>query len=123
MFGKLQNDCNNSQKWITVLWIFGTYLVYSFVAVISKVAATKNFLSLYFIITVSAIFICMAVYAIIYQQLIKKVDLSIVYSMKGIVIIYNLIWAAVIFKEEITFFNVIGSLLILTGIYLVGKNE
>ncbi len=106
-----------------LIWIFGTYLIYSCIGVISKTAASSEWLSIQFVGWTGAIFVCMAVYAIIYQQLIKRVDLSIVYSLKGIVVIYNLLWAALLFKEQITFFNAVGALLILAGIYLVGKND
>lgn len=106
-----------------IVWILSTYLIYSFVSVISKITSTSDLFSIKFVLYTSLIFVCMGVYAVIYQQLIKRVELSTVYSLKGIVIVYNLIWARMIFDEKITMCNFIGAALILCGIYLVGKSD
>lgn len=105
-----------------LLCILGAYLLYSFSSVMSKLAS-RYFLSAKFFMFLFALIGVMGVYALIYQQLIKRMHLSDIYSFKGIVVIYNLVWAAGIFGEEISIWNLVGSIVILTGIYLVGRND
>lgn len=105
-----------------IIRLFATYFLYSVIGVISKVTS-KYPVSIKFFMLLGLLLALMGLYAIIYQQLIKYVPLSMAYSLKGIVIIFNLLWAMIIFKEGVTIWNFIGSIIILTGIYIVGKNE
>ena len=45
------------------------------------------------------------------------------YANKGIVIIYGMLWGKLIFQEAITWNMVIGSLLIVLGMFIVGKEQ
>lgn len=105
-----------------ILCVLGTYLLYSLTSVMSKLAAQCG-LSVKFFLTLTLLIGVMGIYALIYQQLIKRMDLSDVYAFKGVVVIYNLIWAVTIFGEEISIWNLTGSIIILFGIFLVGKND
>lgn len=110
------------QKSRTIIIILGIYLLYSFVSVISKEASRAD--TPWELITwIGLLFAVMGVYAIIYQQVIKLADITKVYSLKGVVVIYNLIWAVALYDEIITVGNIIGAVMILAGIYLVGKYE
>lgn len=103
--------------------ILGINLLYSLTAVLSKSAARSGLFSARFFLFVGLLLLALCIYAIVWQQLIKRIPLSTAYPFKGIVVVYNLVWAALLFGERITLANVIGSLLILSGIFVVSQNE
>ncbi|WP_270629825.1 EamA family transporter, partial [[Clostridium] innocuum] len=66
--------------------------------------------------------IVLASYAFLWQKLLKKVDLSIAYVNKGMLLFWSMIWSVVIFREEITILNIIGTIIIFVGIMVVNEN-
>jgi multidrug transporter EmrE-like cation transporter len=64
-----------------------------------------------------------AFYALLWQQLIKRMDLDAAYSIKGTVILWTLVWSKLFFNESIKTTNIVGALIILLGIYLVMSDE
>lgn len=102
--------------------ILGTNLLYSTTTVLSKYAARSGWFSTRFFLFLGLLVLALFAYAVIWQQLIKRMPLSTVYPFKGVVVIYNLVWALLLFGEQITPANVIGSVLILTGIFVVSRD-
>mgnify|MGYP001022902197 CR=1 FL=1 len=97
-------------------------LILSLAGILAKKASTVGFLSVEFITYYSLIILIMAVYAILWQQIIKKFELSVAYANKGTVIIWTFIWAVIFFQETITLYNILGAILVLTGIVMVFKD-
>ena len=84
----------------------------------------EQFLSLKYMLFYSIIILLLFVYAVIWQQVLKKIDLSIAMSFKPLVLIFNFLWAYFLFNEKITINVFIGFIVILIGIIiLVYKNE
>lgn len=69
----------------------------------------------------------LGVYAILWQQVIKKIPLNIAYANKAITLVWGMVWGAVIFKEHISIANLIGAAVVLAGVLLMvtggEKNE
>lgn len=63
----------------------------------------------------------MGVYAILWQQVLKRVELSTAYMFKGTGMIFGLLIAWLILGEQITINNMIGAAVIITGIVLFAK--
>lgn len=102
-------------------------LIYSLVSVVSKTASSmmKNYglFSVPFILCVGGMFALLGIYAIIWQFVLKKLDLSIAYSNKGITLLWSMVWSLLFFGEKITFNNILGILLIIIGIVVVNSFE
>ncbi|MBQ8914057.1 MAG: transporter [Lachnospiraceae bacterium] len=98
-------------------------LVYSLGGIFSKLAGQSDFLSLRFMLFYGVVFLDLAVYAIVWQQILKKLPLVTAYANKAITVIWGLLWGMLIFKEKITIFNVLGALVIIFGIYMVVKSD
>ena len=64
----------------------------------------------------------LGVYAIIWQQIIQKTDLSVAYTNKAMTIFWSMLWSFLIFKEKITWNNILGVVIIFTGILLVNRD-
>ena len=61
-------------------------------------------------------------YAICWQQIIKKVDISVAYSNRASAIFWSTLWAAVVFHEHISVQNIIGIIVIFAGIWMVNRD-
>ena len=93
-------------------------LIMSFGAVCSKMAGRQEFLSIPFFAFYGALILILFVYAIIWQQVLKRISLVVAYACKGVGIIYGIIWGVVFFKEVITWKMIAGAVLVLIGVYI-----
>ena len=92
--------------------------IVSFGAVCSKMAGRQEFLSLPFFAFYGALILILFVYAILWQQVLKRISLVVAYACKGIGIIYGILWGVIFFKEEITWKMIAGAVLVLIGVYI-----
>ena len=64
------------------------------------------------------VLIC-GVYAILWQQNLKRFDVNVAYAHRSVCNIWSLLWAVLIFQERLTPGNVIGTLLIMAGVLVL----
>ena len=99
----------------------GINLLYACVGICTKMAAMSEPLSwpylLWFIGAVGII----GAYAVLWQQVLRRVELSTAYMFKGTTLIFTMLIAALFFGESITVMNIIGSVIIVTGITLLAR--
>lgn len=95
------------------------FLIYAFYAVLGKVASTKQIFSTAFIGIYCAVFLILMIYAIIWQQVLKKIPLIIATANKTITIIWGILFGRFFFGEKITPNMIIGGAIILTGILIL----
>ncbi len=79
---------------------------------------SREFLFFYFLAIV-----CLGVFAIMWQFLLELIPLTTAYLRKGILYILILIWSVILFKEQVTINNIIGSIIIIAGICIHGMDE
>lgn len=94
-------------------------LIYSFSGVFSKLASKQSPLSFKFIFFYGMVLLILFVYAIFWQQVLKRMPLNVAFANKGVLTVWGLIWGALLFGEQIRVNMIIGCLLVLGGIYLV----
>lgn len=94
---------------------------FSFCGVFSKLAAQYEFLSLQFCIFYGISIMILGIYAILWQQVIKKMPLVIAFLNKAVTIIWGMIWGALIFQETITIKMIVGCIVVIIGVVLVVK--
>lgn len=63
------------------------------------------------------------IYAIAWQQVIKKFSLSTAYANKSVYLLWSQIWAVFIFHESLSVRNIIGLLVVLFGVWMVQRYE
>ena len=68
-------------------------------------------------------FLFMVMRAILWQYTLRLTELSRVYPFASLVQVLILIYAVVLFKEVITMNNVIGFLIMLTGIFFISRDK
>lgn len=104
-----------------VLAIQGAVIIYTMGGVCSKMAGGQEFLSPGFILFYGGQILVLAVYALLWQQIIKRVDLSVAYVNRAMAILWSMVWAILFFGEKITLQNVIGVALVLAGTIIVNS--
>ena len=63
------------------------------------------------------------IYAIAWQQVIKKFSLSTAYANKSVYLLWSQIWAVIIFHEQLSPQNILGILIVLFGVWTVQRYE
>lgn len=103
----------------------GTYLAlhlllafFSFNGIFSKLAAQHPVFSLPFILYYGASIGVLGVYAIGWQQVIKRLPLTTAYANRAVTIVWGLVWGMLIFHEQLNPPKVIGALIVLVGVAL-----
>lgn len=101
--------------------MYASFLIYSFSSILSKLAACQEFLSPLYMICFGGIIVIMAIYAIVWQQVLKNIPLSVAMANKPLVIVFSLFWAVIIFKETVSLKMLAGIVLIICGIFIIGR--
>ena len=112
-----------NSKLNSYILLHGLLIVYSFSSVLSKLAANEEFLSFKFCLCYGGIIILLGIYAILWQQIIKKLPLTSAFANKAITIIWGILWGMLFFNEKLTLGMIIGSLLIISGIVLYALSD
>lgn len=87
-----------------------------------KLASLFVVLSWQYLLCLLCAVVVMGVYAILWQQIIRRMDLSTAYMFKGTSLIFVLLLSALIFGESISLTNIIGSVVIIGGIVLYARS-
>lgn len=98
--------------------LIGTFYIYTFSGVFSKLASRQDFLSLQYLFYLSCTIGVLGIYAILWQQIIKRMHIGKAYMFKGLTAIFGLLLAHFIFGEAITLKNAVGAAIIVSGITL-----
>jgi len=61
--------------------------------------------------------------AIVWQKLLKTIELSKIYPYASMVQILILIYSVVLFDENISLYNIAGLLIMLSGIYYIASKD
>lgn len=106
-----------------LLFLHIIFIWYSFVGIFSKNAAKYPFLSWDYLKWYVGVIFVMGIYAILWQQALKRMPLTIAYANKAIVTVWSVLWGALFWAEKITIGKVLGTLVIVIGIILVVTGE
>lgn len=112
------NKPNNSKPF-SFLALNVIVLLYSLGGICSKLAASKVFLSLEWMILYGLLLLSLVIYAITWQQILKIIPLNIAYTIKSIGVIWTLVWGVVVFNEQINIVHLISALFIIGGVLLM----
>ncbi len=93
--------------------------MFSFCSVFSKLAAGNPFLSFKFCLFYGISIIILGIYALLWQQILKKFTLTTAFLNKSITIIWGIVWGALFFNEGIKPQMIIGAIVVFIGVSLV----
>ncbi|MCM1220381.1 MAG: transporter [Lachnospiraceae bacterium] len=98
-------------------------MLYSTSGICSKMAAGQPFLSLKFCIYYAAIIALLGLYAIGWQQVIKRLPLTTAFANKAVTVVWGIVWGFLFFQESITWGKVLGALLVIAGVVMYARAD
>ena len=102
----------------TILALNVLLMFFSLGGIFSKLASKQPFLSLKFILCYGALLFIMFVYAIGWQQIIKRLPLTMAYANRAVTIVWGIIWGLLFFNEKLNLGKVIGAVIVIAGVLL-----
>ena len=102
----------------TILALNILLMFFSLGGIFSKLASKQSFLSLKFILCYGSLLFIMFVYAIGWQQIIKRLPLTMAYANRAVTIVWGIIWGLLFFNEKLNVGKIIGAVIVIAGVLL-----
>jgi len=113
-------DVKKARKYI---FLHISLFLYSLGGIFAKIAGSKEFWSLEFVFFYGLFLLILFIYAILWQQILKKLPLTVAFANKAIVILWGILWGYLFFNEILRWGMLFGAIIIITGIYLVVSDD
>ena len=110
------------RSWMIYIVLIGINMLYACVSLFTKYASQQDFMSWNYVLGLIGAVGVMGLYAILWQQVLKRIDLSLAYMFKGTSIVFIMLLAYVFFGEQITWNNIVGAIIIVGGIVLFANS-
>lgn len=110
---------NHKPKVKDYIFLHVILLQISLCGLLSKFAASYDFLSFEFCLFYGLMIVNLGIYAILWQQVLKRISLTTAFCNKAVTIIWGMLWGFFIFHEQITVNMLIGAVIVLVGVCLV----
>lgn len=99
-----------------------SFLIYSCSSVVAKFASGNDVMSFKFILFYGLEVVILGVYAILWQQVIKKFELSVAYANKAVTLVWALLWSVLLFNEKLKWNHIAGVVIVIIGIVVLNLN-
>lgn len=102
----------------TLLALHALLALYSLCSICGKLAAGFEFMSPGFVLCYGGMIGILGVYAIGWQQVIKRMPLTSAYANKAVTIVWGIVWGVLLFHEAVTPAKLLGAAVVLAGVVL-----
>ena len=93
-------------------------MVYSLDGILSKLASFEAFMSFKWCLCYGGVVALLGIYAIGWQQIIKRMPLTSAYANKAVTVLWGIVWGFLFFNERVTVGKIVGALFIICGVVL-----
>ncbi len=105
-----------------ILMLQGIIIIYTLSGIMSKKASANSAEPVRFMFFVGMDLLFLGIYALLWQQMIKRFELSVAYANRSMAILWSMVWAVVFFHDNITIKNVIGVVLVMIGTLIINTD-
>lgn len=102
-----------------ILLLHALILLHSSAGIIAKTLSSHRLFSLSFLLLYALEVFVLLVYAFFWQKILKRFELSVAYANNGMYIVWTLVWATLFFGERIRLNNIIGAIVVISGIIVL----
>lgn len=102
-----------------IVLLQGVIIIYTISGVMSKEASASGDDLTRFLVFFGLEFVLLGVYALLWQQMIKRFELSVAYANRSMAVVWSMVWAVVFFHDAITIQNIAGVVLVVAGIWII----
>lgn len=107
--------------WKDIIILQGIIIIYTLSSVVAKLATGKELFSFTFFLFYGLEVVILGIYALLWQQMIKRFELSVAYANRAMALLWSGVWAVVLFKEALSIKKVLGILLVIAGTIIVNR--
>lgn len=97
--------------------------VYSLSDVCSKTAAGAPFMSFRFLFFYGCVLGLLGVYAIGWQQVIRRLPLTVAFANRAVTVVWGIVWGVLFFREQVSPLRLAGAALIMAGVVLFARAD
>ena len=94
------------------------YVILHVLLAVSKLAAAYELFNMKFMFCYSVMIMILGIYAFCWQQIIKRLPLTVAFANKAVTVVWGIIWGCVFFNETITIGKITGAFVVMIGIVL-----
>lgn len=105
-----------------IVLLQGVIVIYTVSSIMSKKASASGGDPLRFLFFLGMEFAALGVYAILWQQMIKRFELSVAYANRSMAVVWSMVWAVVFFHDTITIQNIAGVVLVVAGTLIINTD-
>lgn len=106
-----------------ILVLQAVIVIYTLSSVMAKLASGQEPFSVPFLFFYLIELMILGVYALLWQQMIKKFELSVAYTNRAMALLWSMLWAVVLFHDQVTVKNIIGVALVIVGTLIVNGGD
>ena len=106
-----------ADKWVFLV-LHLLMLLYACASAMQKLAARYEFMSVGFLLCYAGAAAFLGLYAIGWQQVIKRLPLSVAFANKAVTYVWMMVIGALFFRESITPRQIIGCAILIAGVLL-----
>lgn len=114
-----QTKMNQKISLKNILVLQAVVIVYTLSSVVAKLATGEEVFSFAFFLFYGLEIVILGIYAILWQQMIKRFDLSVAYANRAMAILWSAVWAVVLFRESLGIKQLIGIAFVVVGTVIV----
>ena len=114
-----QTKMNQKISLKNILVLQAVVIVYTLSSVVAKLATGEEVFSFAFFLFYGLEIAILGIYAILWQQMIKRFDLSVAYANRAMAILWSAVWAVVLFRDTIGLKQLIGIAFVVFGTVIV----
>ncbi len=97
--------------------------IYTLSTVAAKFASNQESFNIAFVVCYGIEIFILGIYAILWQQIIKKFEISVAYANKAMALLWSILWSLLFFHEEVTIKNIIGVIIVIIGTVIVNRDD
>lgn len=106
-----------------IILLQGVVVIYTISGIMSKNASANGDNPVKFLFFFGMEFVILGFYAVLWQQMIKRFELSVAYANRSMAVLWSMLWAVILFHDKITVKNVIGVLLVTLGTVIINTDK
>lgn len=109
----------HSVRLAEILFLSFSIAVYAVSGFFTKLASGFTFLSTAYFLCLGGAVTVLAIYAVLWQIALKRVPLNLAYPFRSLGVVYGLAIAYFAFHEDVTWQNIIGAIIVLSGLLII----
>lgn len=110
-------------KWRDIIILQIIVIIYTFSTICAKLASGQKMLSIPFLLYIGLEMVLLGIYAVCWQQMIKKMELSVAYINRSLALCWSMLWSFIFFGEKMTIQNIVGVVIIVFGTFIINTEK